>query len=63
LTTDNIFAHQSEIANAIASALRLQLTPQVAVTIVRASSKNLTAYRGYDEGRYVGVGGFYKQAT
>jgi TolB-like protein/Tfp pilus assembly protein PilF len=51
LTATNIFAIQSEIAGAIAEALRAELTPQTRERIERVPTENLAALEEYFLGR------------
>jgi len=51
LTTENVFAIQSEIAKAIALALDMELNPQVERLIDATPTRNLAAYDAYLLGR------------
>ena len=51
LTAVNIFAIQTEIASAIAQALRTTLTPQEEQSIAAVPTENLDAYEAYQLGR------------
>ena len=52
LTAVNIFAIQSEIARAIASALRATLSPEEQEHLAAVPTKNLAAYDSYLKGRH-----------
>ncbi len=53
LTTESLFAIQSDIAHAIARALRAELTPEVESDIAARPTESLEAYDLHARGRYV----------
>jgi TolB-like protein/Flp pilus assembly protein TadD len=57
LTTENIFAIQSEIALAIARALEARLTPAEQARVGSRPTKSLEAYDLFNEARYLEGGG------
>ena len=57
LTTENIFAIQSEIALAIARALEARLTPAEQARVGSRPTKSLAAYDLFNEARYLEGGG------
>ena len=69
LTAANIFAIQSELAQAIAGELKAALSPQEKTQLTRAPTSNLEAYELYSKGRELlyafgpDVEGMFKAAT
>lgn len=51
LTTANIFAIQTEIATAIAQALRVTLSPDEEIRLIAPSTSNFAAYEAYQLGK------------
>ncbi len=69
LTATNLFAIQSELAQAIAAELKAALSPQEKTQLERAPTANLEAYDLYSKGREIfnargsDIAGMFKDAT
>jgi TolB-like protein/Tfp pilus assembly protein PilF len=69
LTATNLFAIQSELAQAIAAELQAAISPQEKTQLARAPTANLEAYELYSKGRELvyaygpDIAGMFKEAT